>query len=124
MGSILNNVGALGNANNLAQAQKKLNNTLLRLSSGSRINNAFDDAAGLQISNNLRADIRINNQARINANNGLGITNIADGSLSEASDLLARAAEISVQAGSGTTSAAGKDALNQEFQEILGQGLS
>jgi len=119
MASIINGVGTKTNTSHLEQARAKLNQTLQRLSTGSRINNAHDDAAGLQISDNLRADIRINNQARINANNGLGRLNVADSTLSESSNLLARAAEITVQAASGTTSQAGKDALNAEYQEIL-----
>ena len=121
MPSFLNNIGALSNSRQIESTQKKLNTTLLRLSTGSRINRAFEDAAGLQISNNLRADIRINNQAKINANNGLGLTAVADGTLEQANDLLSRAAEISIQAASGTTSQEGKDALNAEYQEILGQ---
>jgi flagellin len=119
MASIINNTGALGINRSFGASEKGLNNTLRRLSTGSRINRAFEDAAGLQISNNLRADIRINNQARQNANIGLGISNIADGALSGASGLLERAAEISVQAASGTTSDAGREALNDEFQNIL-----
>lgn len=121
MASILNNVGNFGANRNLASAQMKLKLTLNRLSTGSRINSAFEDAAGLQISNNLRADIRINNQAKVNANIGMGMTEIADGSLTQATDLLSRAAELSMQASSGTTSQAGRDAINQEYQEILGQ---
>ncbi len=121
MASILNNPGSVGIGRNLRSSEGGLSKTLNRLSTGSRINRAFEDAAGLQISNNLRADIRINNQARQNANIGLGITNIADGALSEASGLLERAAEIATQAASGTTSDAGRQALNDEFQEIVGQ---
>jgi len=118
MASILNNNSFLSNNRHLAKSQSKLQQTLSRLSTGSRINRASDDAAGLQISNNLRADIRINSQARQNASIGLGITNIADGALSQATDLLTRAAEIATQSASGTTSSAGRKALDQEFQEI------
>lgn len=121
MASIFNNVNSLTANSNLAKSQMKLKLTLNRLSTGSRINSAFEDAAGLQISNNLRADIRIQNQARVNANIGMGMTNIADGSLTEATDLLSRAAELSMQAASGTTSDAGREAINAEYQEILGQ---
>ncbi|CAM2009424.1 flagellin [Acanthopleuribacter pedis] len=120
MVGIFNNEG-FGTQRRLGQAQNGLNNTLNRLSSGRRINSASDDAAGLQIANNLRADIRVLNQAQRNAGTGLAITNIADGSLTQANDLLTRAAEISLQAASGTTSDAGRDALNQELQGIFAE---
>ena len=72
MASILNNPGSANAQRNLANSQKGLNTTINRLSTGLRINRASDDAAGLQISNNLRADVKILNQARRNANDGLG----------------------------------------------------
>ena len=121
MASILNNFGSLSSSRRLGQTERSLGNVINRLSTGSRINRASDDAAGLQISNNLRADLKIFGQARRNANVGLGITNIANGSLKQASGLLQRASEIATQAASGTTSTEGRDALNSEFQEILGQ---
>lgn len=121
MASILNIPGAGQNRADLNRTLNFLENTLNRLSTGSRINRASDDAAGLQISNNLRADIRVNRQAQVNANYGLGITDLADGSLENANGLLNRAAEIATQAASGTTSASGRDALNQEFQNILAE---
>jgi flagellin len=118
MASIINNVGALNSQRNLAASQSGLNNTINRLSTGLRINRAHDDAAGLQISNNLRADIRVLNQARRNANDGLGRLAVMDLSSEEASNLLTRAAELAEQASSGTTTSAGRSALNQEFTEI------
>jgi flagellin len=121
MASILNIPGSGQNRADLNRTLNFLENTLNRLSTGSRINRASDDAAGLQISNNLRADIRVNRQAQVNANYGLGITDIADGSLNNATGLLNRAAEIATQAASGTTSQSGRDALNQEFQNILAE---
>ena len=118
MASILNNIASLRATRNLAQAELGLNGTIGRLSTGERIINASDDAAGLQISNNLRADIRILNQARRNANDGNGRIAIAEGVMQEAVNLLIRAAELAEQAASGTTSSAGRVALDQEFAEI------
>lgn len=118
MASILNNIVSLTASRNLASSQKALNRTINRLSTGLRINRASDDAAGLQISNNLRADIRIMGQARRNANDGVGVIQIADGVLEEATNLLTRAAELAEQAASGTTTAAGRAALDQEYTEI------
>jgi flagellin len=118
MASILNNVGSIFAQRNLAGAQRGLNSTINRLSTGLRINKASDDAAGLQISNNLRADIKIINQGRRNANDGIGRIAVADGVLEEATNLLTRAATLSEQAASGTTTTAGRTALNAEFTEI------
>ncbi|MCB1051854.1 MAG: flagellin FliC [Acidobacteria bacterium] len=119
MGSILNNISSLAAQRNLAQSEKKLTSTIGHLSTGLRINKAADDAAGLQISNNLRADIRILQQARRNANDGIGIITIADGVMEEATNLLTRAAQLAEQAASGHTSSAGRVALNQEFGQIV-----
>jgi flagellin len=118
MASIINNIGALNSQRNLAKSQGSLNTTINRLSTGLRINRASDDAAGLQISNNLRADVRVLNQARRNANDGLGRLAVQDLVAEEASNLLSRASELAEQAASGTTTSAGRAALNQEFTQI------
>jgi len=118
MASIINNTTALTAKRNLAKSQDGLGNTINRLSTGLRINRAHDDAAGLQISNNLRADVKVLNQARRNANDGLGRLAVMDLVSEEATNLLSRAAELAEQAASGTTSSAGRSALNQEFTEI------
>lgn len=119
MASVLNNIPSLSSQRNLANSQRGLNDTINRLATGLRINRAQDDAAGLQISNNLRADIRILSQARRNANDGIGIVQIADGVLEETTNLLTRAAELAEQAASGTTTSAGRVALNAEFAQIV-----
>jgi len=118
MASILNNVPALNAKRNLGLSEIGLNRTLGRLATGERINMAADDAAGLQISSNLRADIRILNQARRNANDGVGRIQVAEGVMEEAVNILTRAAELAEQAASGTTTDAGRAALDQEFTEI------
>lgn len=118
MVSVVNNLSSINSKRNLASSQRGLDKTINRLSTGLRINRASDDAAGLQISNSLRADIRILNQGRRNANDGIAIVNIADANLEEVSNLLTRAAELAEQAASGTTSTSGRTALNSEFGEI------
>jgi flagellin len=118
MASIINNPGAVTASRNLAGSQAGLNKTINRLSTGLRINRAHDDAAGLQISNNLRADTKILNQARRNANDGLGRLAVIDLVSEEATNLLTRAAELAEQAASGTTTSNGRTALNAEFTEI------
>ncbi|PIE89546.1 MAG: flagellin FliC [Acidobacteria bacterium] len=118
MASILNNISAMSSRRHLALSQSGLNSTIGKLSTGMRITKASDDAAGLQISNNLRADIRIMSQAQRNANDGIGRIQVADGVLEEATNLLTRAAQLAEQAASGTTSDAGRTAINSEFTEI------
>ncbi len=118
MASILNNVPALSAKRNLGLSEIGLNRTIGRLATGERINLSADDAAGLQISSNLRADIRILNQARRNANDGVGRIQVAEGVMEEAVNILTRAAELAEQAASGTTTTAGRAALDQEFSEI------
>jgi flagellin len=118
MASIINNVGALNAKRNLAKSQENLNTTINRMSTGLRINRAHDDAAGLQISNNLRADVRVLNQARRNANDGLGRLAVVDLVSEEATNLLTRSAELAEQSASGTTTSAGRAALNSEFAQI------
>lgn len=118
MASILHNIASLQATRNLGLSERGLNQTIGRLSTGQRINEAADDAAGLQISNNLRADIRILNQARRNANDANGRIAIAEGVMEEAVQLMVRAAELAEQAASGTTSNAGRTALDQEYTEI------
>jgi flagellin len=118
MASIINNISSMTANRNLAASQAGLTNTINKLSTGLRINRASDDAAGLQISNNLRADVKILNQARRNANDGLGRLAVIDLVSEEATNLLTRAAELAEQAASGTTTTAGRTALNAEFTEI------
>lgn len=118
MASILNNIAALNAKRNLGLSEVGLNRTVGRLATGERINFAADDAAGLQISSNLRADIRILNQARRNANDANGRIAVAEGVMEEAVNILTRAAELAEQAASGTTTSAGRQALDGEFQEI------
>ncbi|PIE02943.1 MAG: flagellin FliC [Acidobacteria bacterium] len=118
MASILNNIPSMSSRRHLGIAQRGLNNTIGRLSTGMRITKAADDAAGLQISNNLRADIKILGQDMRNANDGIGRIQIADGVLEEATNLLTRAAQLAEQAASGTTSDAGRTALDAEYTEI------
>lgn len=118
MASILNNPGAISAKRNLAKAQSGLDSTITRLSTGLRINRASDDAAGLQISNNLRADVKILNQARRNANDALGRLAVVDLVSEEATNLLTRSVELAEQGASGTTTSAGRVALDSEFLEI------
>jgi flagellin len=114
--SILNNIAALGASYQLGVTGVGLQNTITRLTTGKRINKASDDASGLVIANGLKADTLIAGQAQANANNLLSALQTADGTLSEATSLLTRAAELAQEAqGSG----ANTTALDAEYQSIL-----
>jgi len=120
--SVVTNIGALNAQNSLVKTEQGLRTTLSRLSSGLRINGAKDDAAGLAIAENLRADIQGLNQAVRNANDGISIINVADSALEEISNLLQRAMTLAEQAASDTSgadSSASKSAINDENNQIL-----
>jgi flagellin len=120
--SVVNNIASLNALNRLTNTNIGLNKTLERLSSGLRINSAADDASGLAIADGLRADVAALNQAVRNANDGISVVQVADGALSEISNLLQRAVALSEQAASDTSGeddGAAKIAINDEYQEIL-----
>ena len=119
--SILNNVAGLNAQNQLSINNLNLSKTLLRLSSGKRINSGADDAAGLQIADSLRANVKALDQAVRNANDGIGVAQIADGALQEVSNLLTRAVTLAEEAATGTVDATGRASLDAEFKEIHGE---
>ena|GEM_PF-211089 len=117
--SILHNTAALGASRRLGITGRGLEKTIERLTTGLRINRAADDAAGLAISNRLGADIRIANQGRRNANDGISYLQVADGVLEEVNSLLTRALELTEQARTGTINTDNRKALDLEFQRII-----
>lgn len=116
--SILNNIAGINAQNQLNLNNVNLNRTMLRMSSGKRINSGADDAAGLQIADSLRANIRAINQAVRNANDGIAVAQIADGALQELSNLLTRAFTLAEEAATETVDSSGRAALNNEFIQI------
>jgi len=92
--------------------------SLERLSSGSRINKAGDDAAGLAISENLKAQIRGLRQAKRNASDGISLVQVTEGGLNEISNILVRLRELSVQAASDTIGDTERSFTNREFQSL------
>lgn len=115
---ILNNIPALAAQNELQITQQQLQTTLFQLSSGSRINSGADDAAGLAIANGLQANVTALNQSSLNANNGTGALQVADGALSQVTSLLNRAITLATEAGNGGESATQLTALDNEFTKI------
>jgi len=115
---ISTNVASLNAQKNLGMTQRSMNTSMARLSSGMRINQAADDAAGLAISENLKAQIRGLRQANRNANDGISLVQVAEGSLNEVSSMLIRLRELGVQAASDTIGDTERKFLDVEYQQL------
>jgi flagellin len=116
---VLNNISAVYAENYLNQTQNNLQNTLTQLSSGSRINSGADDAAGLSLANGLSANSAALTQSSENASEGVGLLQVADGALSQVTNLLNRAITLATEASNGTLNADQDSAANSEYQSIL-----
>lgn len=113
------NVAALKASNASNAASTALATSIERLSTGKRINSAKDDAAGLAIASSLTSQIKGQNQAIRNANDGIALAQTADGALGEATNILQRIRELAVQSASGTysgTGATGDDRANLQTE--------
>ena len=102
----------------LANTKSALDGSLERLSSGSRINRAGDDAAGLAISENLRAQIRGMKQAKRNAQDGVSMIQVTEGGLNEISNMIVRLRELAIQAASDTIGDKERSFTDREFQAL------
>ena len=109
------NIASINAQRNLEVNTNSLNGSVARLSSGLRITRAADDAAGLGISETLRAQIRSINQAARNANDGISLLQIADGGAANIGNLLGRLRELAEQSASGILGATERSYLDQEF---------
>jgi flagellin len=118
---VLNNIAAIYAENNLNSTQNSLQTVLQQLSSGSRINSGADDAAGLSLADGLQADSSALNQSALNAQQGVGLLQVADGALSQVNNLLNRAITLATEASNGTLNATQDAAANQEYQSILAE---
>jgi len=118
--SVINtNYLSLVSQNNLRGSQSKLGSAIERLSSGLRINNAKDDAAGQAISNRMTAQIRGMTQAARNANDGISLVQTAEGSLKEINTNLQRIRELAVQAANDTNSGSDRGSILTEIDQRL-----
>lgn len=115
------NVASLNAQRNLIGTKWGLDKSLERLSSGYRINRAGDDAAGLAISENLRAQIRGLKQASRNAQDGVSLVQVAEGGLNEISSILIRLRELAVQAASDTIGPVERQFLNVEYDQLVSE---
>src|SRR5271154_6249521 len=118
---VLNNISAIYAENNLNSTQAGLQNTLTQLSSGSRINSGADDAAGLSLANGLGANSAALTQSSTNASEGVGLLQVADGALSQVTNLLNRAVTLATETANGTLNSTQEAAANQEYQSILSE---
>lgn len=115
---ISTNVASLSAQRSLRVNNQNMNDNLRKLSSGERITKASDDAAGLAISENLKAKIRGGRQAKRNANDAISMVQVAEGGLSEISNIVIRLRELAVQAASDTVGDTERGFTNNEFQKL------
>ena len=115
------NVMSLNSQRNLNKSQGSLSTALQRLSSGLRINSARDDAAGLAISERFTSQVRGLTVAARNANDGISLSQVAEGALTEVGNILQRVRELSVQSANATNSASDRAALQLEVGQLTAE---
>lgn len=112
------NVASLNTQRNLNTSSNALATSLQRLSTGSRINSAKDDAAGLQIANRLTSQVNGLGVAVKNANDGISLAQTAEGALQQSTNILQRMRDLSLQSANGSNSDSERDALNSEVAQL------
>ncbi len=115
---ISTNVAAINSKRQIGNSQMGVENSLAKLSSGSRINKSADDAAGLAISENLKAQIRSTRQAGRNANDGISMVQTAEGGLNEIGNIVTRLRELGIQAASDTIGNTERGFIDKEVQQL------
>ena len=118
---VLNNISAVYAENALNNTNNNLNTVLQQLSTGSKINSGADDAAGLSLIDGLQANQTALTQSQTNAEEGVGLLQVADGALSQVTSLLNRAVTLATEASNGTLNSTQDAAANQEYQSILSE---
>ena len=115
---VTTNLAAINAQRNLVGSQRELGKSMAQLSSGSRINKAADDAAGLAISERLKSSIRSARQANRNANDGISMVQTAEGGLNEISNIVTRLRELGIQAASDTVGSTERGFVDKEVQAL------
>ncbi len=115
------NTSSLNAQRTLWGTKLALDKSMERLASGYRVNRAGDDAAGLAISENLRAQIRGLKQAARNANDGISLVQVAEGAMNEVSSILIRLRELAVQAASDTIGSLERQFINVEYDQLISE---
>ena len=116
---VQNNIASINAARNQGIETGKLKKSLEKLSSGFRIVRAGDDAAGLAISEGMRSRINSLNQAMKNIDDGIGLTNVGDGALTEVHSMLQRLKTLALKSANGTYDQSNRETLNMERDQIL-----
>jgi flagellin len=112
------NVASIGAQTALSKTNRESTESFAKLSSGQRITKAADDAAGLAISEKLKAEIRSTQQAARNANDGISMIQVAEGGLNETSNILTRLRELAMQSASDTIGDSEREMANLEYQQL------
>ncbi len=112
------NTASISAQRSLSATNRESEGVLSKLSSGSRITKAADDAAGLAISEKMKADIRSMKQADRNANDGISMVQTAEGGLNEVSSILTRMRELAIQTSSDTVGDVERGMTNMEYQNL------
>jgi flagellin len=115
--SIATNIASLTAQVNLSKNQKALQTSINRLSSGLRVNTAADDAAGLAVSESMKAQIRSYTVAERNASDGVSMAQTAEGALGQVHDILGRMRELATQSANGSLSDTDRGYLDKEYQQ-------
>ena len=115
------NIASINAQRNTAQITSRLARNFQRLSTGLRISTAADDAAGLAISERLRAQVRSLGQAARNANDGISLVQTGEGALNEVSNILVRLRELAIQAANGSSSTQDKNMIKEEFDSLVNE---
>jgi flagellin len=116
--SVLTNVASMNAQRNLAATQDALAASVARLSAGMRINNAADDAAGLGISQSLKATISSLGQAQRNANDGISMSQVAEGGMNQMQGIVSRMRELAVQSSNSTLGSTERGYIQTEFSQL------
>jgi flagellin len=112
------NVSALQAQSQVTKVTRETQDSFAKLSSGQRINKSADDAAGLAISEKLKAEIKSAQQANRNANDGISLVQVAEGGLNETSNILTRMRELAIQSASDTVGDVERSMSNLEYQSL------
>lgn len=115
---VTTNLAAINAQRNLVGSQRSIGKSMGQLASGSRINIAADDAAGLAISEGLKASIRSTSQAQRNANDGISMVQTAEGGLNEIGNVIVRLRELGIQSASDTVGSVERGFLNKEVDQL------
>ncbi|MCB0368901.1 MAG: flagellin FliC [Bdellovibrionales bacterium] len=115
---VTTNISAINAQRNLMSSQRSISKSMGQLASGSRINIAADDAAGLAISEGLKASIRSAAQAQRNANDGISMVQTAEGGLNEIGNIVVRLRELGIQAASATVGHVARSFLKKEVNQL------